>query len=851
MNLLPTPTPTGKKKAFAFRGYQREDMARAAMHDGVVCSLDPGLGKTIVAFTWPQMKDAKRILIVAPEGLHEQICDEGRDKFGIPVRPLRNHEDFAADKLLQQAALEHRNGEEPSVTGWWITSYSALGFNGGDMWLPKEKDDGTEIVNTTIVDRRRKHPLYVEANDVNIGKVHDNGVRCIFYPNLALLVSALFDCVVCDEAVRLKSDASYTSLGVRHLTPPLRLVLTATPIKNRLDDIFWLAQWACGGNDEPSARWPYPNTNKARGQFADEHMLIERNHTREARHVAKTGKFKSFTKRTPQICNIHRLWKLLGPVVMRRRKDDTGEDIVPKTIIPIRVKPGTAQQLVYQHHLQNRPQIAKNGNPMAPIAAAVAQLQNLRQAALCPDSPNLSLTSLSMFGLRAIIEEAQREAKKAASNPNADPKLTNKATLVARKGVATPFENEAEAAFQIIERMAEGGKIDLAKVIEAAPSLADRLKPFIIQTREAKPPTARSWTDHNPKQAAILKLISDLIGVGEQVVVMSPFQDFSLALYRRLIEAGVSVCLLDGTKSPKKRGALAKQFKRRRFAVLVGGIQSMGEGHSFECCSNLILPSIEWAFDNNKQAVDRVHRLNSLKPVTIYTMVTSNTIDERLESVFREKGDSSALALDGRLFADKTDEINLGDLLRDAIRNFNPAADTIDEKAIEQEWDDTLKARLRHAERQFREWHPPIVSDGEGEKVTAKEIRAAIAGVGITPVVTLVRAIPAATFGALIGSTKVDRIEQVRESFTAYCAAHPEVRDWRRAWSAFEQGGGLKKRPAAAATPVVTTDPWPACEGEDAADPVGEAASFPSLSDQPPKKDKPTPKDAADWIDGL
>jgi superfamily II DNA or RNA helicase len=796
---------------FAFRAFQVDDLARAAMHDGLVLGWDPGLYKSGAAYVWPMLKKARRVLIIAPEQLHDQIIEEGQ-RFGITPRRLMNLEDFYGDDILVRAGLAVTGGCAAAINAspasdYWITSYMALGYNGGDMWTPKEKENGELILNSTIIDRRQAHQLYNEEFDHGIGEiktvagVDDSGpaspmpateIRCVFTPTLALLCAgasrtgSIFDCVVCDEAVRIKSNETYCSLGVRMLTQKYRLVLTATPIKNHLDDIFWLCQWACGGHPEPTARWPYPNTNTARETFANEHMLIEQNHTKEKEHQQRTGRHKTFKKRTPKICNIHRLWKLLGPVVLRRRKDDTGEEIVPKTIIPIRVKPGTAQQIVYRFHLDNPPKIAKNGNPMERMSAIVAQLQNLRQAALCPDSPNLSEIGLSMHGLRQLI-------KKAKHNPLADLALTEKAVLVARKGDRTPFEGERDVALTILDRMARTGKIDVAKIIEAAPGLEQKLRPFIVDLDARK--HARSWTDHNPKQAAILKLIEELISKGEQVVVVSPFQHFSQTLYRRLIEANVTTCLLDGNVSPDKRGKLARQFKQKRFAVLVGGIKSMGEGFSFECANNLILPSIEWAFDNNKQSIDRVHRLISEKPVTIYTLVTTNTIDERLESVFCEKTDSSNLALDGRLFADKTDEINLGKLLADAIRDFNPAAETIPENNIEEEWESTLRSKLRVAEQRFREFWPPVIPDITGMKMSAAEVRRAMdklsreTGTGIG---SIINCIPSATIGALIGSADRARIEMVRMKFSEFCAAKNHD-DWKRAWRAFEATGVLEK----------------------------------------------------------
>ena len=95
----------------------------------------------------------------------------------------------------------------------------------------------------TITRRRWQTEGWQEEYGAGIGKeIREHGIRCIFTPTLSRLVADVFDCVEVDEGVRLKSTDSYISTGVRGMNPKTRLVLSATPIKNRLEDIFWLAQ---------------------------------------------------------------------------------------------------------------------------------------------------------------------------------------------------------------------------------------------------------------------------------------------------------------------------------------------------------------------------------------------------------------------------------------------------------------------------------------------------------------------------------------------------------------------------------------------------------------------------------
>lgn len=628
-------------KPFAYRNFQRDDLARAVLHDGGILSWQAGLGKSLGGLTYALLKGGRLNLIVAPDSLHKQLIGEAKRFFGITLQPLMSQQAYWQDEELQASHLELLNrSKRPDADGdalFWITSYTALGLNGGDEWEPKTNDAGLLIFNQDRLAARRATPGFQPEYEIGIGAVNAQGVKCVWAPTLSTLVQDLFDCVVIDEGVRIKSSDTYIGTGVRQLKPRFRLVLTATPIKNRLEDIFWLAWWVCGGTPDPNPRWPYEGSNEAREFFADEHSLSERNITKEAK-AAEQGKGRSFVKRTPQICNIHRLWKLLGPVVIRRRKEDIGEDIVTKTIIPIRVKAGQAQQAVYAHHLKNPPDYSQDGKELSIASQIGVQLGLLRQAALCPDSPNLD-----------------------------------------KYGGIGPV---------------------------------------------------KSWTDHTTKNAAIFSIVVEKLNHGKQVLIMEPFQHASARLHTRLCEAGVRACLLDGNMSPTRRGDVATLFKEQRYSVMVAGIKAMGEGHSFECCPNLIRASLEWAFDINDQSGDRVHRLNSPEPVNIYDIVTSNTIEERLAALYHEKGDSANLALDGRLFADRVEEVNLAQLLRDAIRDFDPKAETIDEHDIAAEWPE-LKRKLNLAQQAFNQWHPPIAElpfrdHCENGNVTAAEISAAL-----------------------------------------------------------------------------------------------------------------------------
>jgi len=201
-----------------------------------------------------------------------------------------------------------------------------------------------------------------------------NGIKCVFSPSLADLCRDCFAACVVDEGTKIKGDDTLIGTGVRSINAAFRLVLTATPIKNRFPDLFHLAHYVAGGHDEPTARFPYGKMDKQ--DFAEDFLVSERNLTKEENSAEK----RRFVKFTPQVCNVHRAWKLLAPIILRRRKDDCGEDIMPKLRHVVRVPMGLGQAAAYQYHLKAR-YLDINGRP-----AVGAKLQALRIAAANPAS---------------------------------------------------------------------------------------------------------------------------------------------------------------------------------------------------------------------------------------------------------------------------------------------------------------------------------------------------------------------------------------------------------------------------------------------------------------------------------
>ncbi|HVM48406.1 MAG TPA: DEAD/DEAH box helicase [Candidatus Acidoferrum sp.] len=772
--------------------FQRQDLARAALKDGLILGWDTGLGKTWAMFVWPLLKvgfdrppqpstlnpqpsarlrPRLPVLIVAPGDLHQQIREEAFTHFGVVVQPLDSQQTFEQLTRLPGSRLTHTDetGRPIVPPGFYITSYTQLTTNGvapvpdPEDWEPcalldwlampigvhraPVEPSGTPMppcadvctffawravrwadefdalhasprttiqeLDATLQQRldslrhwdekaaaaQRKRLLAAHAVLVNLcGRTPDTRfadlsrrqqdwivrafcadkileysagmgelkaypigepppgydpakpetdtrpkryVKCLYSPSLADLCWSAFDCVVVDEGVKMKGETTIVGRGVRSLNPRFRLVLTATPVKNRLPDAFRLAWWAVGGKAEATPIFPYRDESSERERFASTFMVTERNLSKEeqAKADGKKATGSRFRKYTAEVCNVHRLWKLFGPIILRRRKQDAGEDIVPKVRKVIRCQMGTLQKKVYQYHLD-----AEYRDVNGKLAVG-AQLQALRIAAADPSSDHLK-----------------------------------------------PQPGEPEETCP-------------CRSLNSQPSTLNPSPCPVCRGRGSVPLPPRSTNPYVPKAATVLTLIAEILERREQAVVFSAFNDPLDNFSHWLSEADVRHVLLDGRVSQKSRGDQAAIFKQGRrndasIPVMLAGVECMAEGHSFHLANNVILMAYSWAYDKFKQALDRVHRMNSVKPVNVYVVVCPGTIDLRLESLVQEKADASELVLDGRLIGERTEEVNLAELLHVARREFNAREATIDEDALRSQWP-ALRQRLHHAWRQW------------------------------------------------------------------------------------------------------------------------------------------------------
>ena len=92
--------------------------------------------------------------------------------------------------------------------------------------------------------------------------------------------------------------------------------------------------------------------------------------------------------------------------------------------------------------------------------------------------------------------------------------------------------------------------------------------------------------------------------------------------------------------------------------VIVGTTPKMGTGYTLTAGTTVIFMDEPWTDGDKEQAIDRAHRIGTVENITIYTLLTKNTIDERVNEIVKTKRDLSDDIIDGMTVAEKTDLLN-------------------------------------------------------------------------------------------------------------------------------------------------------------------------------------------------
>ena len=163
------------------------------------------------------------------------------------------------------------------------------------------------------------------------------------------------------------------------------------------------------------------------------------------------------------------------------------------------------------------------------------------------------------------------------------------------------------------------------------------------------------------KLTLFAQLVDELLANHHKILVFSQFVDHLTIIRRYLDGRGISYQYLDGATPPRRRKQSVDDFQAGQGDIFLISLRAGGVGLNLTAANYVIHMDPWWNPAVEDQASDRAHRIGQKHPVTIYRMITRDTIEEKIVTLHREKRELADSLLQG---TDIGTEVSAEELLR-------------------------------------------------------------------------------------------------------------------------------------------------------------------------------------------
>ncbi len=162
----------------------------------------------------------------------------------------------------------------------------------------------------------------------------------------------------------------------------------------------------------------------------------------------------------------------------------------------------------------------------------------------------------------------------------------------------------------------------------------------------------------------LVEQLPQLVAEGHSALVFSQFTGFLGILRAHLDAAGLGYSYLDGSVSAKGRAAALAEFGDGATGVFLISLKAGGFGINLTKADYCFLCDPWWSPAAEAQAVDRTHRIGQTRPVTVYRLVSRNTIEEKVVALQHRKRELfTAIVDEGELFSSALTASDVRELL--------------------------------------------------------------------------------------------------------------------------------------------------------------------------------------------
>ena len=132
------------------------------------------------------------------------------------------------------------------------------------------------------------------------------------------------------------------------------------------------------------------------------------------------------------------------------------------------------------------------------------------------------------------------------------------------------------------------------------------------------------------------ELVEDITSQGDKVLIFNTFKGAAIEEAKRLEKFGSLLCT--GDQSDEEISVNKELFENDSDKkVLIATWQKLGTGHTLTAANYCVFVDTPWTDADFTQAADRIYRIGQNKKVTIITLITKDTYDERVQEILEQK----------------------------------------------------------------------------------------------------------------------------------------------------------------------------------------------------------------------
>lgn len=264
-----------------------------------------------------------------------------------------------------------------------------------------------------------------------------------------------------------------------------------------------------------------------------------------------------------------------------------------------------------------------------------------------PERQQALARTVRPFILRRTKEEvlkelpARTEMILAAELSKPERKLYEDARLLALAQISGIDTGKNEARFQVLAMLTR------LRQLACHPQLVDE-----------------KWTESSAKLDVLLETIEEIREGKHRALIFSQFTSH-LDLIRKALDARkISYLYLDGQTPAKQRRERVEAFQAGEGDLFLISLKAGGTGLNLTGADYVIHMDPWWNPAVEDQATDRAHRIGQTKPVMVYRLVATDTIEEKILALHEKKRNLVAGIMDGSDQAGKLSTDELIDLIR-------------------------------------------------------------------------------------------------------------------------------------------------------------------------------------------